>query len=157
MPLHSVELGAVQTLEFSLMDLVWAESAGLKTLWILIYYFFAFDSVLVSVWDLAFIVIDVVHALNYLCCEKQFNACLALKGSWNTRRGKEHFCGAENKPHHIKHIKHIFLAKPHCRGAAEISEQPPNVLLCPHGAEDTGHCLGCWKQNNCDSAKLLLH
>ena len=80
MPIYSVELGAVQTLEFFLMDLVLAESVVLKALWILIYYFFVFDSALVSVWDLAFIVIDVVHALNYLCCEKHFNACLLLKG-----------------------------------------------------------------------------
>lgn len=33
-------------------------------------------------------------------------------------------------------MKHIYLAKPHCRGAAEISEWAPNVLLCLHGAED---------------------
>lgn len=75
MPIYSVELGTVQTLEFFLMDLVLAESVGLKALGILIYYFFVFDSALVSVWDLAFIVID-VHVFNYLHCEKHFNTCL---------------------------------------------------------------------------------
>lgn len=49
MPIYSVELGTVQTLEFFLMDLVLAESVGLKALGILIYYFFVFDSALVSV------------------------------------------------------------------------------------------------------------
>lgn len=152
MPIYSVELSAV--LDFFLMDLVLAESVGLKALWILIYYFFVFDSALVSVWDSAFIVIDAVHVLNYLRCEKHFNACLLLKGSWNTCRGKEHICRAQNKPHHIKHI---FLAKPHSRGAAETSEQPPNVLSCLQGAEDTGHWLRCWKQRSPLSAKLSLH
>lgn len=132
------------------MDLVLGESVGLKALSILIYYFFVFDSALVSVWDLAFIVIDVVHVLNYLHCEKHFNACLLLKGSWNTRRGKE------NKPHHIKHIKHVFLAKPRCRDTAEISEQLSDGLLCLHGAEDMGYGLTCWKHRSHVSAKLLL-
>lgn len=125
-----------------LMDWVVAESIVLKALWILIYCFFVFDSALVSVWDLAFIVIDAVRVLNYLRGEKHFNARSLLRGSWNTLRGKEKICGAGNKPHHIKHI---FLAKPHCRGATEVSQQPLlNVLLSLHGAEDLGCWLGCW-------------
>lgn len=95
----------------------------------LLFFFFVFDSALVSVWDLAFIVIDAVHVLNYLCGEKHFNARSLLRGSWNTLHGKEQICRAGSKPHHIKHIKHIFLAKPHCKGA-ELSQQPVNMLLC---------------------------
>lgn len=144
MPVYSVELGAVQTLEFFLMDWVVAESIGLKALWILIYCFFVFDSALVSVWDLAFIVIDAVHVLNYLSGEKHFNACSLLRGSWNTLHGKEPICRAGNKPHHIKHIRHTFLAKPGCRGAAEVSQQPLNVLLFLHGTKDHGCWFGCW-------------
>lgn len=98
-----------------------------ENLWILIYCFFVFDGALVSVWDSAFIVIDAVHVLNYLCGEKHFNAHSLLRGSWNTLHGKEPICRAGNKP---PHIKHIFLSKPGYRGAAEVSQQPLNVLLC---------------------------
>lgn len=145
---------------FFLMDWVVAESIGLKALWILIYCFFVFDSALVSVWDLAFIVIDAVHVLNYLRGERHFNARSLLTGSWNTLLGKEHICGAGNKPHHIKHIKHIFLSKPRYRGAAEVSQQPLNVLLCLRGMGDPGCWLWvlesaqlCW----CKALSTLIH
>lgn len=91
--------------------------------------------------------IDVIRVLNYLCSEKHFNTRLPLKGSRNACRGEAHFCRAENKPHHVKHIKHIYLAKPRCRGAVETSEPAPNVLLCLHSAEGRSYRLRHWKQH----------
>lgn len=131
-------MGTVQATWIFLMDFLMVRSVEQKDFWFLIYLFVCLCCLWQhsSIWGLAFIVIDVIYVLNYLCYEKHFNACLPSRGSWNAHSGKECFFRAEDKSHPIKHMKHIYLAKPHCRGAAEISEWAPNVLLCLHGAED---------------------